>query len=242
MAYTIPQSDDSSLIDQEFDLLDWRIRIGHLDKVREICAQILTSEARDLGRTSWARILCGTIELLRLNYEDALRNFEASNAPPAPLRPRAKAGAAKSLTMLGHIDQAGELLQALVSEWPNSWYTWEASGLWHRKKGDDEAAWRSLLKASALNPGNPSTISTLIAMGLVPNRYHELVVALESHLAIEPLNLGFRGCLVNCFLHTGELDKACDQARRIVLFAPFSVVPAELVSTMHGLLSQVESS
>jgi predicted Zn-dependent protease len=143
--------------------------------------------------------------------------------------------------MLGRTGEADLLLQHLSTEWPESWYTWEAMGTWYRETGNDEGAWRAFLKATALHPGNPSIITSLVTMDLVPNRYSELAVALENHLALEPLNLGFRGCLANCFLHTGALDKAYDQARRIVLFAPFSVVPAELVSSMNALISKLES-
>ncbi len=241
MAYTIPQIDDSALIEQEFDLFDWKIRTGNLAEVREFCSQVLACDTTHPRRLSSVHILSGTVDLLQSSYESGLRHFEAAHEAPLALRCRARAGSAKALTMLGRTCEAQLLLQHLVTEWPDSWYAWEAMGTWERETGNDEGAWRAFLKAAGLNPGNPSLITSLVAMGLVPGRYNQLAIALENHLALEPLNMGFRGCLVNCFLHTGEVEKACDQARRIVLFAPFSVVPPELVSTMNGLLSQLES-
>ncbi len=237
MSYTIPRGDDSNAIEQEFDLLDWKIRAGLLDEVRESCSRILGSKGERSHRISWAHLLVGTADFMQNSYEAALQHFEAAQQAPLPLRPRARAGASKALAMLGHTAEAEAVLRELVMASPESWHTWEALGFWHRHQGDLQEAWSSFRKATALNPQNPSLISSLVALSHTPEHHKELAVALQHHLSLEPLNLGFRGCLVHCFLQMGDLEKACDQAHRIVLFAPFSVVPAELVSTMHELLS-----
>jgi cytochrome c-type biogenesis protein CcmH/NrfG len=142
--------------------------------------------------------------------------------------------------MLGRLEDAGTILAQLVAESPDSWSTWEAVGIWQQRRGEEQESWKAFLRAAQLAPDNSSVVSHLAAAGLGPQRSLDLGRVLEAYLELEPLNLGFRACLVNCYLNNGEIERARDQAQRIVSFAPFSVIPPEVVSAMNELLRQLQ--
>lgn len=240
MRYTIANAEDDVLVDQEFDRLDWLIREGRLDEAREACLRIVDAPDVSARNASWACLLLGAVDLARQNYEEALRHFKAIQIVSAPLRPRLAASTAKALIMLGHGEEAHQQIQTLLSESPESWYSWEVLGVWQKAQGDEEGAWKSLLRAAELNSRESSIISNLIALGLTPNRCRELTVALEKHLIMEPHNMGVRMCLVSCLLSMGEIQRARDEARRVVAFGPFVELPSDLLASMQHILNQLE--
>jgi hypothetical protein len=148
---------------------------------------------------------------------------------------------------------AEAVVHTLLAEAPESWHAWDACGVWQRERGDSEKAWGSFAKAFSLHQRNGhqqtghqqnghqqngAVVSNLIALGFKSKRLAELVQILQQHLIHEPLNFGFRGCLVNCLLSTGDYEGACDQAQRIVLLARLSTVPPELVASMRDICQQ----
>jgi|GEM_PF-5024008 len=240
MSYCIPHTDETLVVDQEFDELDWRMRDGKQNEVRAAATSIIQLSGVSAKRAAAAHLLLATIELLNYNYEGALDHLHNSEPVPQPLRARARATSAKALSMLGRLEEAGRILAELMAESPDSWSTWEAVGVWQQRRGEEEEAWKAFLRAAQLDPSNSSVVSHLAAAGLRPERSLDLGRVLEAYLAFEPLNLGFRACLVNCYLTMGEVERARDQAQRIVSFAPFSVIPPEVVSTMSELLRQLQ--
>jgi tetratricopeptide (TPR) repeat protein len=238
MSYTIPQTDPAEVIPQEFDLLDGAIRNGSLNHVSERCAQICAAADVNPNGVAWAHLLVGTVAGVRGNHREALQEFQAAIEAPRPLRPRVMAGVAKSFVMLGRMAEAEAVVHTLLAEAPDSWHAWDACGVWQRERGDGEKAWESFAKAFSLHQQNGAVVSNLISLGFKSKRFAELVEILQQHLMLEPLNFGFRGCLVNCLLSTGDYEGACDQAQRIVLFAPFSTVPPELVASMRDICQQ----
>ena len=70
-------------------------------------------------------------------------------------------------------------------------------------------------------------------------RHEQLGVALATYLAVEPMALSFRFCLASCRLLLGDIASARDEMRRIVAFAPFSVVEPQVVTAAHELLEKL---
>jgi tetratricopeptide (TPR) repeat protein len=236
MGYLLRSATDDTFIEQEFDQLDWRLRRGESAEVQGACEAILNSLDISRRRGSWARLLLASVAVLRGAYTEALAHCEAIQDLPAALRPRATAVGCKARGLSGEREAAISDLSRLVAEAPQSFHAWEALGSVQRAAGRSGEAWEALRAALAIRPGDREVMSALVAIGMPVQRYRELKEALVLHLGVEPMDLNIRMALASCLVCLGDLVAAQEEMRRIVAFAPFSVVDPAVVATAQEML------
>lgn len=239
MPYQLTNVADDYALEPEFDRLDWQFRNGEFDTVEGGCRALVDDPAAGPRRASWAYLLLGEVQLSRNRYSDAMSYLEQAVDLAIPLRNRLAAARCKVLLNTERSDDAWALAQHLVTEAGDSWRSWEALATCQRARGDVEGAWRSLVRATQLNPAAGPVILAMIQLGSTPERARDLAPALQAHLDVLPVAIALRVNLFTCYVHLGEIDKAIDQAQRITSFAPVSVIDAEVVAGVKDALDQL---
>lgn len=241
MAYALKSTRDDYVIEQDFDRLDWKLRLEEFDELRTICNRLLGELSTPISKVSWLHLLLGLADLAQQRLDQALKHFDLIGELPVPLRGRAVAARNKTLVLMGRVDEALINLRHVVEVEPESWTAWEAIAVCEHARGNQEGAWRAFDRSLSLNPSNVSVIAALIEIGLSSKRYTELIAALDLHLSVEPMALGFRACLATSLFLSGDFVRAKSEMQRIISFAPFSVVAPEVVSAMQEMLIKIDA-
>jgi predicted Zn-dependent protease len=239
MTYTIPAIDEQVAIECEFDTLDWQLRNREFDTVRNRCTDIVGTPEVSVRKRSWASLLLAEVAHAESQYALALQYLDGVDDLPTPLLVRLDATRCTALLQNGQDAEAARLAQRLIQDYPISSRAWGAVSRVRYQRGDEQGAWLALVHAAQLEPASFSLITLLIQMASTTERTRQLAPLLRAHLDANPVQIQLRVELFSSYVHRGEIEKAIDQGRRVVAFAPVTLIDDDIVATVKDALSQL---
>jgi Tfp pilus assembly protein PilF len=242
MSFRIHEEAGEVLVDQEYDMLEARLREGGRESVRGRCLDLLSNPETAEESKPWISTLLGLSELGDQRYEEALTYCAFGRAAPDPYGPKAIAGMAWALMGLQRGNEAFELLQSGLVQHPNSGPILEALGMFHLGMNHHDEAWSKFVKAYTISPLSNTTLSSLVALGCRAERIDELERILSTMLEEQPWNLDVRGFLAVVLMLRGDIEQVRREFARVSTFAAYTKVSPHVLQAMKEVMAGLMGS